>query len=80
MDTSSGRMRTLIAIVCLGVAGAVVVAVVVFGVSVRSLLPLGMLILCPLMHVLMGHGAHGHHGGDSSAPAAQPVTPTRDGQ
>jgi hypothetical protein len=46
-------------------------------------LPLGLLLLCPLMHVFMhgGHGGHGQHGGrdQQGKPSAGPQGPDVDG-
>jgi len=64
MDTQ-GR-RSILIVACLVAAGAAVVAVGLFHVPIRSLLFFGMIALCPLSHLLMGHGAHGH-GGTSHA-------------
>ena len=37
---------------------------------VMQYLPLGLLLLCPLMHVFM-HRRHGNHGGDSRTGTAR---------
>lgn len=64
------RRRKLIALVPLvvGVAG---IAVVLFGVPLRSILVPGLFLLCPLSMLFM-HGAHGHgrhdHGTEQRPP------------
>lgn len=63
--------RDPILLACLGVAAVAVVAVTIFGVPVRTLFFFGMLALCPLMHLFMGHG-HGSHGHDASG-TSQPT-------
>lgn len=58
----------LILFACLAAVAAGVVAVTVFQVPARSLFFFSMIAVCPLMHVLMGHGAHGHGGAGASTP------------
>lgn len=75
----SKRKRDLTVLVCLGVAGAAVIAVTLFKVPIRTIFLYGMIALCPLMHLFMGHGAHGHgaHGQDAGgAPQPAPETPS----
>lgn len=72
------RKRDLIVVACLGVAGAVIVAVTVFGVPVRSLLLYGLIALCPLSHLFMGHGSHGHETGGTGRRAGEPASLTHD--
>ena len=60
MDTQG--KRSILIVACLTAAGAAVVAVGLFHVPIRSLLFFAMIALCPLSHLLMGHGAHGHGG------------------
>ncbi len=45
---------------------AAVVAIGVFNVSVSNVLIFGMILLCPLSHILMMRG-HGHGGGHGQA-------------
>jgi hypothetical protein len=73
VDTRSQSRRRLIVWICLAVAAAGIVAVTVFGVPLRSLFLYAMIAACPLMHLLMGHGAHGH---DASGTAGAPGAPS----
>jgi hypothetical protein len=50
-------------------------AVAVFGVPVRSLVFYGLVAVCPLMHLLMGHGSHEHSAGGTPQPAEKPAVP-----
>lgn len=75
MDTKRKSKRDLILLACLGAAGAAVIAVTVFNVPIRSVFFFGMIALCPLMHLFMGHGAHGHGTSGPSQVADKPVTP-----
>jgi hypothetical protein len=61
------RKRNLVILGCLAAAAAAVTAVTAFGVPVRSVLLFGMIALCPLMHLFMGHG----HGGHTSTHAPE---------
>lgn len=59
---------------------AAIVAVTVFQVPLSSMLLFGLVLLCPLSHLLMmrghGHGSdHAHHGVD--APDAPPAGTAR---
>lgn len=54
-----------------GLAGALGVAVLLFGVPLGTALSVGVLLVCPLlMHGMHGHGASGGHEGGAS-PAAR---------
>jgi hypothetical protein len=55
------RMRYLLV-----AAGALVVGLLAAGTPVRSLLPLVLLLACPLMMVFMMRGMGGGHGSDHS--------------
>jgi len=56
------QRRKLVALAPLAVA-VVGVAVVLFGVPLRSILVPGLFLLCPLAMLFM-HGTHGHEGHD----------------
>jgi hypothetical protein len=71
MDLRNKRTRNTTLVVCLGVAAAALVAVTVFGVPTRTILLYGAFALCPLMHLFMGHGAHGAHQHDASEASKQ---------
>jgi len=60
------RMRYLLV-----AAGALVVGLLAAGTPVRSLLPLLLLLACPLMMVIMmrGMGGHGSHDGGTKGEA-----------
>jgi len=46
---------------CLFLLAMVLVLVFIFGVSFKSLLPWGIFLLCPLMHIwMMRNGGHKH--------------------
>lgn len=51
-------MSNLLKICLLGIAIAIV-AMYVFKIPVSSMLFIGFLLVCPLMHVFMMHGDHG---------------------
>ena len=67
------RKLPLIVLVCLAAAAGAVSAVVFFGVPVRSVLFFSMIAVCPLMHLFMGHGAHGHHGATETVAHPEPT-------
>ncbi len=48
---------------CLLLIPVALVVIVVFRIPINSLLPWGVFLLCPLMHVFMmkGHGGHSDH-------------------
>lgn len=65
-DGRTAGMGWLIAGLCVLVPLGAILAVSVFGIPVSTLFLVGMLALCPLMHVFMmrGHGSgHGHEPG-----------------
>lgn len=69
--------------VCLLVPAAALVAIFAFGVPTGSVLALGLLLICPLMHLLMmrGHAHQGHQGHAplrQAPPAASRGDPARD--
>ncbi len=78
MDFRAGRKRNLIIMVCAVVAVAGLIAVTVFGVPARTLFLYGAFAACPLMHLFMGHGAHGHRSNEPHQPAEAPAPPTSD--
>lgn len=41
------------------------------GISLSTLLLFGLFLLCPLSHLLMGHGGHGGHGSHEGHEARQ---------
>lgn len=45
--------------ICLIGVGIAAVAVIVFKLPLSSVLFFGFLLICPLMHLFMGHGMHG---------------------
>ncbi len=48
-----------ILILCAGIAAAASVAIFIFKVPINSVLIYGVILLCPLMHLLMmNHGGH----------------------
>lgn len=54
-------LSTKIIVICLVLAGAAITAVTVFRVSVNSLIFIGLLLACPLMHIfMMRDGNHKH--------------------
>lgn len=61
---------------CLVAAGSLA-AVFLFDVPTNRLLLVLMVLVCPLSHLLMGHGGHGHteHGHATEAPHHHPATP-----
>lgn len=73
---ADGSRRNFAPVACLGVAGAAIVAVTVFKVPIGSVFFFGMIILCPLMHLFMGHGAHGHGASEASKRSPKPVVPS----
>lgn len=73
MDTRPKSSRTLILWICLALAGVALVAVTVFGLPLRSLFLYGVIAACPLMHLFMGHGAHGHDAGGTSQTSGSPM-------
>lgn len=72
MDTRPESRRRLIVWICLAAAAAGIVAVTVFGVPLRSLFLYAMIAACPLMHLFMGHGEHGHDQVDTSGADGGP--------
>lgn len=56
------QMRTRMASWTLLLGAAAVVAVVVFGIPVRSLFVFAAILACPISMLFM-HGGHGGHGG-----------------
>jgi hypothetical protein len=74
-DLVPARLRTwLLPALCLLIAGALA-AVFMFNVPVDRLLLWTMVLVCPLSHLLFGHGGHGsaeehtHHNGEGAAAA-----------
>lgn len=78
MDAKPVRKRNLIISACLGVVAVAIVAVTIFDVPIRSLFFYGMIALCPLMHLLMGHGSHGHDACETSQADEKAATSTPD--
>lgn len=72
MDTHATRKIRLVAIGCVLALGAGIAAVTLFNVPAKSVLFLGMVLICPLSHLLMGHGAHGSAGGHHAGPPEAP--------
>jgi hypothetical protein len=67
-DKSTGRFldwlsshKTAVVVICLAVAGLYLF--IEHNAHVVSILPYGLLLLCPFMHLLMhrGHGGHGEN-------------------
>ncbi|BDG61177.1 hypothetical protein caldi_22670 [Caldinitratiruptor microaerophilus] len=54
-----------------GAAAIVTLFWLLSGNGRSSLLYLGLLLLCPLMHLFMGHGGHGHGGHGNGGTAAR---------
>lgn len=73
---ADGSRRNFALVACLGVAGAAIVAVTVFKVPISSVFFFGMIIVCPLMHLFMGHAAHRHGASESSKQPPKPVVPS----
>jgi hypothetical protein len=78
MDIRPKSRRRLIVWGCLAAAAAGIVAVTVLGVPLRSLFLYAMIAACPLMHLFMGHGAHGHDGGEAASSSGRSASPTLD--
>jgi hypothetical protein len=51
--------------------GALAVGLLIAGTSVRSLLPLALMLACPLMMVLMMRGMGGHGGGNGGVGSSR---------
>jgi hypothetical protein len=62
-------------LVCLLAPLAALSAIFLFNVPAGSVLTLGLLLLCPAMHLLMmrnmGHGSHEHGAGRQGEPAIE---------
>lgn len=69
------RKHMLLMLACCLIPIVALGAILVLGVSANSALVLGMLLLCPLLHVLMmrgmmgGHGQHADHAAETIIPS-----------
>lgn len=64
MHCSAKLPTNLILILCLFGAGGLAAALFIFKVPLSNLLTFGLLLLCPLMHIIMmkGQSNHNHQG------------------
>ncbi len=67
------KRHTLLMLACCLIPLAALVAVAVFNVPAGSVLTLGILVLCPLLHVIMMRGMMGHGHEDHDHHAALPT-------
>ncbi|MHB0975733.1 MAG: DUF2933 domain-containing protein [Candidatus Aquicultorales bacterium] len=72
------KRRNVVLAACVTAAAAMILAVTVFDVPVSSVFFFAMVALCPLMHLFMGHGAHGHQEADGTTPKIEPVSQEND--
>lgn len=64
----------LVSALCLLVVGALA-AIFLFNVTVSNLLLMLLVLACPLSHLLLGHGGHGHSAESAHQHAATPTAP-----
>ncbi len=67
------KKHTLLMLACCLIPLAALGAVTVFNVPAGSVLTLGMLLLCPLLHLIMMRGMMGHGHADHDHHAALPT-------
>jgi hypothetical protein len=67
-----GKRHVLLMILCCLVPAAALAAIFVLKIPAPQVLMYGLILLCPLSHVLMmGRGQHDHTAGASSRPDAE---------
>lgn len=76
MKFKENRHLWLMLLCCL-IPVAVIAAIFLFNIAVSTALFVGLLLLCPLLHVLMMMGMGGHTHGAEHAPEL-PATLTQD--
>ena len=69
------KRHTLLMLACCLIPLVALGAVAVFDVSTKSVFTLGMLLLCPLLHLLMMRGMMGHDHADHDQHAAHAAHP-----
>lgn len=72
-----GNHHLWLMLLCCLIPVAAIGAIFVFNIAVSAALLVGLLLLCPLLHVLMMMGMGGHTHGAEHAPDV-PVTLTED--
>jgi hypothetical protein len=81
---TTGNRRLWITLLFCVAPLAILAAVFVFGIPVSRVILWALILLCPLSHLLHGHGGHNHgqtlqSRGNSSVPGAKTQTSGRGG-